>query len=281
MLRKRFLLPAAVLTAAAVAAVTGLRGPTDSIAGTVPAPAAPAPETIAVQAAPGGTRSCTPGAEIPRAKFWLNNNQWGKESGTGTQCIWDTGTRGNLSWGTSWRWAGQANSVKTYASVVRGWHWGWKAQRTGLPTQLSARKPIKTSWTYAVSPQNPGTMNVAYDLWFHALPQPDWMHQPTDEVMIWLYRSGGAGPLGTKQATVTIAGTTWDLYRGDIGWNVFSFVRTGNTTSADLDLTRFTDDLTARGWLPRTKYLSGIQAGTEVFTGQGALHTSAYSVKIG
>ncbi|GAA4598415.1 hypothetical protein BJY16_002702 [Actinoplanes octamycinicus] len=41
-----------------------------------------------------------------------------------------------------------------------------------------------------------------------------------------------------------------------------------------------TDDLAGRGWLDKTKYLSSVQAGTEVFTGSGQLDTSAYSVKI-
>jgi xyloglucan-specific endo-beta-1,4-glucanase len=61
---------------------------------------------------------------------------------------------------------------------------------------------------------------------------------------------------------------------------VYSFVRTSNTTSADLNLTDFTNDVAGRGWLDKTKYLSSVQAGTEVFTGSGRLDTSAYSVKI-
>jgi xyloglucan-specific endo-beta-1,4-glucanase len=62
---------------------------------------------------------------------------------------------------------------------------------------------------------------------------------------------------------------------------VYSFVRTTNTSAAGLDLTDFTDDLVARGWLAKTKYLSSVQAGTEIFTGSGQLDTTAYSVKIG
>ena len=100
-------------------------------------------------------------------------------------------------------------------------------------------------------------------------------------IMVWLYRSGGAGPVGTKQATATIGGTTWDLYQGNIGWNVFSFVRTSNTTSATLNLTDFTDNLIGRGLMQNTKYLSSVESGTEIFTGQGRLDTSAYTVTVG
>ena len=98
--------------------------------------------------------------------------------------------------------------------------------------------------------------------------------------MIWLYRSGGAGPLGTLQGTVNIAGTSWDLYRGNIGWNVFSFVRRSNTTSATLHLQDFLNNLVSRGWVANTKYLSSIEAGTEVFTGNGQLDTDSYTADI-
>jgi hypothetical protein len=98
--------------------------------------------------------------------------------------------------------------------------------------------------------------------------------------MIWLYRSGGAGPLGTFQGTVTIAGTSWDLYRGNIGWNVFSFIRRTNTTSATLHLQDFLNNLVSRGWMSNTKYLTSIQAGTEVFVGNGQVDTDAYTADI-
>jgi xyloglucan-specific endo-beta-1,4-glucanase len=235
----------------------------------------------ATPAASKGAGDCTDFAALIRGKYWINNNTWGKADGTGSQCVWENGLSGDdLSWGTDWTWSGDATKVKSYASAVLGWHWGTKATGTGLPIQLSAGKAVRTSWNFTVTQKTSNVMNVSYDLWFHTVAKPDWQDQPTDEVMVWLYRSGGAGPLGTKQATVTIGGATWDLYRGNIGWNVYSFVRTSNTTSAEQNLTDFTDDLAGRGWLDKTKYLSSVQAGTEVFSGSGQLGTSAYSVKI-
>ncbi|MEU4560259.1 cellulose binding domain-containing protein [Actinoplanes sp. NPDC023936] len=229
-----------------------------------------------------GTENCTDYAALVRGKYWVNNNVWGRADGTGSQCVWENGLSGdNLSWGTSWNWTGDTTKVKSYASAVLGWHWGWKATGTGLPIRLSAGKQVNASWNFQVTQTTSNIMNVAYDLWLHDIANPDWQNNPADEVMVWLYKSGGAGPVGTKQATVTIAGTSWDLYKGNIGWNVYSFVRTSNTSSASLDLTDFTDDLVARGWLAKSKYLSSVQAGTEIFTGSGRLDTTAYSVKIG
>ncbi|WP_045742296.1 GH12 family glycosyl hydrolase domain-containing protein [Actinoplanes rectilineatus] len=265
---------------------TSPASPTASSATPTTSPAASPATSLTASPATGPTpaapEDCTDYAALVRGKYWVNNNVWGKADGTGSQCVAANDLAGDdLSWSTRWDWSGDNTKVKSYASAVLGWHWGWKAENTGLPIQLSAGESVDTTWNFTVTPATGNVMNVAYDLWLHDIADPDWQNNPTDEVMVWLYRSGGAGPLGTKQATVTVAGTTWDLYQGDIGWNVYSFVRTSNTSAADLDLTDFTDVLTARGLLAKSKYLSSVQAGTEVFTGQGRLDTSKYSVTIG
>ena len=38
----------------------------------------------------------------------------------------------------------------------------------------------------------------------------------------------------------------------------------------------FMRDLVSRGWMANTKYLTSIEAGTEIFTGTGQLDTDAY-----
>ncbi|MEU4624481.1 cellulose binding domain-containing protein [Actinoplanes sp. NPDC023801] len=266
-----------------VRTVTTAPAATPAPSSATPSPAVSSPAALPSATTTKGAENCADFAALVRGKYWVNNNVWGKADGTGSQCVWENGVSGdNLSWGTRWSWAGDNTKVKSYASAVLGWHWGWKVPAgTGLPVRLSAGKAVNASWNFKVTEKTAGAMNVAYDLWLHDMANPDWQNNPTDEVMVWLYRSGGAGPVGTKQATVTIAGTSWDLYRGNIGWEVYSFVRTTNTSVAGLDLTDFTDDLVARGWLAKTKYLSSVQAGTEIFTGSGQLDTSAYAVKIG
>ncbi|HWS38597.1 MAG TPA: cellulose binding domain-containing protein [Actinoplanes sp.] len=286
-----FTVNGAICTGGATPSTTPSTTPTTAPAATRSAtPAAtksatPAATGSATPAAPAttGPEDCTDFAALVSGKYWVNNNVWGKADGTGSQCVRQNGlTDASLSWDTRWTWAGDNTKVKSYASAVLGWHWGWKVPSgTGLPVRLSEGKAVETNWDFTVTQESGGVMNVAYDLWLHDRANPDWQDNPTDEVMVWLYKSGGAGPIGTKQATVTIGGATWDLYRGNIGWEVYSFVRTGDTSSARLDLTGFTDELTARGWLAKTKYLSSVQAGTEVFTGSGRLETSAYSVRIG
>jgi hypothetical protein len=225
---------------------------------------------------------CAPFGSITVGRYWLNNNLWGQNSGSGTQCITSNSSSGTqIGWSTNWSWTGQSNSVKSYDSSVLGWHWGVKVPNTGLPTQLSANRNVNTSWQYAVTQNGANTLNVSYDLWLHTISNPTFANNPTDEVMVWTFRAGGAGPVGTRQATVSIGGTNWDLYRGNIGWNVFSFVRTTNTTSVSLNLRDFLNNLVSRGWMANSKFLTSVEAGTEVFIGSGRLDTSRYSTTIG
>jgi hypothetical protein len=222
--------------------------------------------------------TCTAFGTITLGKYYVNNNLWGQSSGSGWQCVWDTRNGSTIGWGTSWSWSNQPSQVKSFSSTVLGWHWGWKTSGHELPVRLNAGRDIFTEARYRVS--GSGTMNVAYDLWLHDIPNPDWPNNPTDEIMIWTYRSGGAGPLGTLQGSVNIGGATWDLYRGNIGWNVFSFIRRSNTTSVTLHLQDFLNNLIGRGWVANTKYLSSIEHGTEVFVGTGQLDVDAYTADI-
>jgi hypothetical protein len=222
-------------------------------------------------------KTSTKDASITLGKYWINNNQWGASNGSGSQSIWDTCSSGNtIGWGTEWDWTGSASQVKTYASAVLGWQWGWKISNTGLPVQLSSGKTISCGWTYRVQPGQ--TIDVSYDMFAHTQSNPGTNDDPSDEIMIWLYRSGGAAPIGGTSATVTIGGASWELHEGSNGrWAVHSYVRTSNAdTGATLNIMDFFNDLTANRGMAKSKYLTSIQSGTEVFIGSGRLDTDQY-----
>jgi xyloglucan-specific endo-beta-1,4-glucanase len=221
-------------------------------------------------------RTCVTTQPIDVGKYWINNNHWGASTGSGTQCVWRTCQTGDLvGWGTEWNWTGQSNAVKSYASLIFGWQWGWRNNSTGLPVQISANRSIECGWAFNV--QASGTFNVAYDLYAHTISNPGTNDDPTDEIMIWLYRAGGAGPIGAQQGTTTLAGTTWNLHRGSNNrWNVISFVRATNATTQVLNIRDFMNDLVMRNWITSSKYLSSIQAGTEVFVGSSRLDTTGF-----
>ncbi|MGW0506661.1 GH12 family glycosyl hydrolase domain-containing protein [Micromonospora sp. NPDC003241] len=226
-------------------------------------------------------RLCNSSDLIDIGKYWIPNNQWGGSSGSGSQCIWSNGGSGSqIRWGTSYTWGGQAGTVKSYAAAILGWHWGWRRPNTGLPVQVSANRSVNTSWQFSVTSNGTSNMNVAYDMWFHPMANPGSADQPTDELMIWLYRSN-ASPAGSRQGTVTIGGTTWEVWRGYVGtWNVYSYVRTSNTTNATLNIRDFANDVVSRGWMSSSKYLTSVQAGPEIFTGSGEVVTNSYSVTV-
>jgi hypothetical protein len=245
------------------------------------------PSTLACSPAARANQMSTKDATILLGKYWINNNWWGASGVSGSQSVWSTCQQGALiGWGPSYTWGGTANQVKTFASAVFGWHWGWKVTNTGLPVQISSGKRVNCGWDYTIT-HSGGSVDVAYDMWVHSIAMAGTNDDPTDEVMVWLHRGGGAGPIGARMATVTIAGTSWDLHRGAIidssgrmRWNVFSFIRTANASTAVLNMMDFFNDLVTRGWMSSSKYVSSIQAGTEVFTGMGQLDTKGFYCRI-
>ncbi len=227
------------------------------------------------------TEVCADAEMITVGKYWLNDNWWGAEGASGTQCVWDTCSSGNtIGWGTSWDWSGgSASQVKSFGSVVLGWHWGWELQNTGLPFQLSENPDVTCGWTYTVDAT--GTFNVTYDLFTSS--DPEGAGDPSEEIMILLRDvDGSAGGLGSLVAEVSVAGTNWRLYDGSNGsWSVYQFIRTANAeTGATFNLMDFLNDLIARGLLSADKHLLSIQAGTEVFQGSGRLDTSSFYCNI-
>ena len=211
--------------------------------------------------------------------YWLNNNLWGASSGSGSQCTSSNSISGsNLSWSTNWNWSGGPNDVKSYASAVLGWHWGYQQSGTGLPVQISSNTNVNTSWSFSVT--GGSNQDVSYDLWVDPNPNLG-ATQASTEVMIWLYKNGSVQPAGSPVGDVTIEGTTWTLWSGYIGWNVYSFVRDSNTTSASLNIEDFLKNLGATRGLSASNYLLGVEAGTEIFTGTGQLNVNSYSTVVG
>jgi hypothetical protein len=208
--------------------------------------------------------------------YWINNNLWGQNTGTGSQCTWSNSLSGSsLSWSTRWNWQGQ-NTVKSYVSVVLGWNFGagYMVPDTGLPVQLSSNATVNTDWSFSLS--GGSNQNVSYDLWVDPSQNPT---QPRCEIMLWLYQNG-VQPRGMRGADVSIDGTSWTLWYDPTGIT-YTFVRDTNTTSASLNLNDFLQNLENNDGLSSSDYLLSVQAGSEVFTGSGELDVSAYSTTIG
>jgi xyloglucan-specific endo-beta-1,4-glucanase len=214
-------------------------------------------------------------------KYILNNNWWGTAGATGQQCIWGTCQDGDVvGWVTNWNWSGGTSSVLTYSSVVFGWQYGFQVSNTGLPIQVSTNKAINCGWDFAVTEAS-GAYNVAYDIWLHTSANPPTDGGQSDEIMIWLKKAGNPMPAGSTYASgMSIAGTTWNLWEGNVGWPVHSYLRTSDTSSAVMDVMAFMNDLVTRGRIPNTRYVTGVQAGVEVRSGGGTLTTNGFYCRI-
>lgn len=258
-----------------------------------PSPAEAPAALICASDQKSSSQVCDDNALIREAgsTYWINDNVWGRPTGdtTSLQCAWlSCESGGTIAWGTRWAWQGAGNTVKAYPSAIFGWHWGLKATNTGLPVALDGNHRLPTGWRFTVRPSGdePFRMNVSYDLWLHTIPTPDasdtGANVPSDEVMVWLYAAGAASPLGAPVATaVSLAGATWDLWEGQANsWYTYSFVRTEATTQTQLDLAPLLGYLVTSRGLDNHKYLTSIQAGTEIFVGTGQLDTEAYYVRV-
>jgi len=101
---------------------------------------------------------------------------------------------------------------------------GLEDNRHGLPVQISANKNVTCGWNYRVTRVRPSTCPTIFSLTL--LANPGYADQPTEEIMIWLYTAGGAGPIGGVDSTTSIGGASWEVHKGSTGtWNVYSYVR--------------------------------------------------------
>jgi Glycosyl hydrolase family 12 len=238
----------------------------------------------AVQAA----TTCTSGSSEGMNPYYILDNEYNASLATSSswQCVWSTSQSGDtIAWGADWDWthasSSTSSSVLAYPAAVDGWEWGWVYSDTGLPVQLSSGTSVSSSWNYTFTQDTANTFDVSYDNWITSSSDPG-DSNPQAEMMIWLNHGGGAGPAGSEVATVSVDGASWDLYIDtDNTWPIYSFERTSTTTSSSLTITNFTKVLTSSYGLNSSYYLSSVQAGVEVWAGEGQIDANSYSVTVG
>lgn len=205
--------------------------------------------------------------KIQGGRYVVQNNEWGANDG---QCISvsDTGftiTAGNHNVPTNGAPAG-------YPSIYAGCHYGNCSSGSGLPLQVSRMGSVTSSTSYTTAS---GSWNASYDLWYD--PNPNQSGQNAAELMIWGNHQGPIQPIGSRVGTATLAGATWDVWIGNPGWNVISYVRQQKTTSLSLNLTEFTNDAVRRGQVQSSWYLTSAQFGFEPWQGGPGLAVNSFS----
>jgi hypothetical protein len=221
--------------------------------------------------------TCEKFASIPiqNGRYIVQNNVWGADT---TQCINTTNSGFSVT---------QANHNKptngapaSYPSVYYGCHYANCSSGSGLPLQASTSTFAGLRSSVSMSYPGSGTWDAAYDIWFDPTPRTDGQNTGA-EIMIWLNRQGSIQPVGSRVGTANIAGGTWDVWFGNIGWNVVSYVRTSATSGLDFTVNDFYSDTVNRGYGQRNWYLTSIQAGFEPWIGGTGLAVNNFSVTSG
>jgi len=215
---------------------------------------------------------------IQGGRYVVMNNRWGTSA---TQCI-DVTSNGFSVTQADGQTATNG-APKSYPAVYYGCHYGNCSSSNNIlsPNGLQASDSRFSTISTSVSMSYPGsgTYDAAYDIWFNK-SRPSTTTQQNDgaELMVWLNHTGSIQPIGSKVGTANVAGATWDVWYGSVGWNVISYVRQSPTSSISFPVSSFWNDVVSRGYGSTSWYLTSIQAGFEPWIGGAGLAVTNFSV---
>ncbi len=186
-------------------------------------------------------------------RFDLYNNEWNSSANPGPQTI--CGNSESDWQATSTQRAGNTE-VLTYPSVQLNYN-----GTNGYP--LSKFTSMTSSYAETMNAVSGTDAEAAYDIWINGLKK---------EVMIWVDNHGQA-PAGSKVATTTFSGATWDLYETS-NRSYMAFVREGNASAGTVDLFAALNYLEGRGDLAASDVLWQVNFGWEICSTAGARRRS-------
>ncbi|MEU0153547.1 GH12 family glycosyl hydrolase domain-containing protein [Micromonospora fulviviridis] len=231
-----------------------------------------------VAVALGGTASADTqiceqyGSTTIGGKYVVQNNRWGTSA---QQCINVTSTGFSI---TRQDGVGSTSGAPvSYPSIFVGCHYTNCSPGTNLPAQVKniSSAPGSISYNYVSG----AIYDAAYDIWLDPSPKKDGVNQM--EIMIWLNRQGPIQPIGSPVGNASIAGRTWEVWRGSNGSNnVISYVAPSAIPSMSFDAMAFINDTKNRGAITSDWYLTSIQAGFEPWQGGVGLAVNSFSQSV-
>ncbi|GII80353.1 glycosyl hydrolase family 5 [Sphaerisporangium rufum] len=215
------------------------------------------------------------GVSIAGGKYHVINNVWGSDA---QQCINVTSTGFRVTQ------AGHNKATNgapaSYPAIYAGCHYATCTSGSSLPMRVSDSRFSSIQTSVSMSYPSSGVYDAAYDIWFDPTPRTDGQNTGA-ELMIWLNRVGSIQPIGSRVATVNLAGGTWDVWFGNVGWNVVSYVRTSATNSISFNVGTFYSDMVNRGYAQNSWYITSVQAGFEPWVGGAGLAVDNFSYNVG
>ncbi|BCB84952.1 GH12 family glycosyl hydrolase domain-containing protein [Phytohabitans suffuscus] len=228
--------------------------------------------TVAATPAQADVRICEQyGTTTIQGRYVVQNNRWGSNA---EQCINVTDTGFSI---VSQQGSAATNGAPlSYPSVYFGCHYTNCSPGTNLPLQVSQISAIPTSINYTYGS---GTYNASFDIWLDPTPRRDGVNQM--EIMIWFNRQGSIQPIGSSVGTGTVAGRTWDVWRGSNGSNnVISYVAPSPINSWSFNVLDFVNDIRSRGAITNSWYLTSIQGGFEPWNGGVGNGVTSFSTTV-
>ncbi len=233
--------------------------------------------SLAVIAAAGPAQADTQiceqyGSTTIQGRYVVQNNRWGT---TAQQCINVTSTGFSI---TTQQGSAPTNGAPvSYPSVFFGCHYTNCSPGTNLPMQVSQISSATSSISYNFV--SGATYNASYDIWLDPSPKRDGVNQM--EIMIWFNRQGSIQPIGSPVGNGTVAGRSWEVWRGSNGSNnVISYVASSPINSWNFSLLDFINDTRSRGAITNSWYLTSVQAGFEPWQGGVGLGVNSFSTTV-
>lgn len=193
--------------------------------------------------------------------YTIYNNIWG--GGAGTQCIW---AESPSNWGVE---ADHPNTggVKSYPNVSKE-----------INKSVSSIGSLSAS--FDVSVPGGGAYATTFDVWADSNQY---------EIMVWINKTGAVGPIAggwddngnpiPEDTNVSVGGHTWNVYKGNIGFTVISFVRTSNTSSGTVNVKAILDWIRNQGWFGDVT-VGKAQFGFEITSSAGGMDFTCNSYSL-
>ena len=194
--------------------------------------------------------------------YTIFNNIWGGDS-AGDQCI-------VINSFDNWSITAEhpeTSGVKSYPN-------------TSIDVNKSASSLGNFTSSFNVSVPSSGSYAATYDIWANGHAY---------EIMIWMSYRGEVGPIArawnddgvpiAEDTNVSLGGHTFDVYKGNIGFTVISFLRTSNTNSATIDIGDIVDYIRSKGWFGDVMF-DEAQFGFEITSAPGGLDFTVNSYSI-
>jgi len=209
-------------------------------------------------------------------EYRITNNVW---RGTSEQCL---SVEPNSTFFSVIRTTHDSNVVVAYPSIIRGRHFGGEnTKNSGMPIKISDIAAVPVDWSTDVNHAK-GVWNTAFEAWFS--PKGGTIPEGGEELMVWLNKKGSiimpAG--GEKKATITVAGTQWNVYfdSQQRRWRYIAYERAKPSVVATFDLKDFINDAVSRGYLESTWYLDSMEAGFEIIQDGRGLTNRSFSASV-